>query len=163
MSAAPTFLDVFRFESHYAIVSTICSLLQIGDIVALTRTCKALSKLYQCLLPSQWNVDRYLGRFISNPQHFRSLMGRHGALVSGPLAMRFFERALWKGSDNLAIFVQEGRSAEAFCAYLTRVEGYDLAQSSYRSRSNSSSTEVIKVITNSSHRSLFAFLSIVAV
>lgn len=50
-------------------------------------------------------------------------MGRHDALVSGSVALQFFERVLWKEAD-LDIFVEQGENAEAFAKYLTETEGY---------------------------------------
>ncbi|MCJ1469260.1 hypothetical protein MMC07_007893 [Pseudocyphellaria aurata] len=123
--AGPSFLDVFHRESRYPIFDRICSFLPIDSIVALTRTCRGLSELYRYLIPLQWNVDRLLSRFVSDPDRFRSQMGRHNALVSGSVALQFFERVLWKEAD-LDIYVEQGESAEAFAKYLTESEGYKL-------------------------------------
>lgn len=120
---APGFLDVFHLESRYPIFDRICSYLPIASIIALTRTCRGLSGLYQSLLPLQWNVDRLLSRFVRDPQFFRSQLGRHNALVSGSVALQLFERVLWKESD-LDIFIERGDDAEAFAKYLTKEEGY---------------------------------------
>ena len=46
------FLNLFVWESRYPIFSRLCDFLAIGDIVALTRTCRQFANLYQLLLPS---------------------------------------------------------------------------------------------------------------
>lgn len=58
-----------------------------------------------------------------DPQSFRSQMGRHNALVSGSVALQFFERVVWKESD-IDIFIEQGENAEAFGNYLIEQEGY---------------------------------------
>lgn len=127
--AKPSFLDIFHLESRYPIFDRICSFLAIDSIIALTRTCRALSGLYQSLIPLQWNVDRHLSRFVRDPQLFRSQMAIRNALVSGSLAVQFFERVVWKESD-LDIFIQEGKDAKAFGKYLTEKEGYKFSGTS---------------------------------
>lgn len=125
----PSLLDILHLESHYPIFDRICSYLSIGSIIALTQTCRGLSTLYQSLLPSQWNVDRHLRRFVQDPQFFRSQMGKHNALVSGSVAVQFFERVFWKDSD-LDIYIERGPNAHAFGEYLTKKEGYEFQKTS---------------------------------
>lgn len=121
----PSFLDIFDLESRFPVFDRICFYLPINSIIALTRTCRKLSTLYQSLIPRQWNVDRLLGRFVRNPQLFRSQMGRCDALVSGSAAIQFFDRVFWKEAD-LDIYIEEGENADAFGEYLTEMEGYKL-------------------------------------
>lgn len=120
-----SFIDIFHPESRYPVFERICSHLTIDAIIALTRTCRGLSGLYQSLIPLHWNVDRLLSRFVRDPQFFRTQMGRYNALVSGSLATQFFERVLWKES-GLDIYIKSGGDAEAFEKYLTEEEGYKL-------------------------------------
>ena len=70
-------------------------------------------------------MDHHLGRFVQDPGHFRSQMGKYDALVSGGLATQFFERAFWKDS-GLDIFIQQRERAGPFGNYLADVEGYVL-------------------------------------
>ncbi len=120
------FLDIFHY-GQYPIFTGICSLLSISAIIALTRTCKALSTLYQELLPQQWNVDLLLGRFVQDPLLFRSQLGRYDALVSGSFAVQFFDRVQWTDSD-LDIYIKGGVSTDAFGTYLCEAEGYDAGE-----------------------------------
>lgn len=52
-------------------------------------------------------------------------MGKSNAIVSGSVALQFFERVVWKDSD-LDIYICEGRQADAFEKYLTEEEGYKM-------------------------------------
>ncbi|MCJ1267056.1 hypothetical protein MMC22_006941 [Lobaria immixta] len=56
-------------------------------------------------------------------------MAIRNALVSGSVAVQFFERVLWKESD-LDIFIEEGKDAKAFGKYLTEREGYNFSGTS---------------------------------
>ena len=120
-----TVLDFLSPRPHYPVFRRLCSYLGIAEIIALTRTCKKFSGLYQLLLKTQWKVDHGLLRFVKSPARFRSQLGQHGALVSGSFAVQFFERVAWEDSD-LDIFVKGGAGAEAFGKYLTETEDYEL-------------------------------------
>ncbi|MCJ1431534.1 hypothetical protein MMC27_000887 [Xylographa pallens] len=120
-----TVLDFLSPRPHYPVFRCLCSYLGIAEIIALTRTCKKLSGLYQLLLKTQWKVDHGLLRFVKSPARFRSQMGQHSALVSGSFAVQFFERVTWEDSD-LDIFVKGGAGAEAFGKYLIETEDYEL-------------------------------------
>ena len=74
---AATILDLF---AQFPIFDEICHCLDIGDIIRLTRTCKCLSTLYRSLLPSQWNVDKHLRRFVDRPLTLRHQMASCDAL-----------------------------------------------------------------------------------
>lgn len=116
-------LALFDREPYYPILMNICELLHIADIIVLTRTCRRLSGLYKTLLPLLWNVDRALKRFVSKPVRFRQQMAKHDVLVSGSVALQYFERVVWKESD-LDIYVQTGLNAEAMAEYLVTAEGH---------------------------------------
>ena len=122
------FVNLFVWNSHYPIFSRLCDFLAIGDIVALTRTCRQFANLYQLLLPVQWNVDRRLRRFVRNPAGLRSQMGQSDALISGSFAVQFFERATWLSAD-LDMFVTQGLHFELLKNYIVNVEGYQFLRS----------------------------------
>ena len=119
----PTLLDVLNLNSHYPICDRICSLLHIGDLVNLSRTCRMLSSVYRALLPTHWNIDRCLERFVQRPKEFRSQLGMYDALISGSFAIQFFQRVLWRESD-LDIFITGDREAAALENHLVNNEGY---------------------------------------
>ena len=78
--------------------------------------------IYTCSIQAQWNIDKYLHRFVSDPKKFRSQLGAYDALVSGSLALQFFERVVWPDSD-LDVFINV-KNVEAFSRYLVTEEGY---------------------------------------
>lgn len=119
----PTLFDVLDYKANYPISDNICSLLPVGDIISLTRTCRGLSSLYQSMIPTQWNVDRRLNRFVQDPKGLRSQMGIHNALISGSFVVQFFELVLWKDAD-LGVFVGGNAGASAMELYLCSKEGY---------------------------------------
>ena len=107
-------------DAYYPIFIRLCEVLSIAEIIALTRTCKKFQNLYQTLLPLQWNVDRTLQRFVTDPRRFRQEMGKHDALISGGTVLQYFERVVWKESD-LDIYVQDGPKAEAMAHYVSKL------------------------------------------
>ncbi|KAH6684495.1 hypothetical protein B0J14DRAFT_13981 [Halenospora varia] len=100
--------DIFQ---TYTIFDGICACLEPQDLIALQRTSKQLSGLFDTLFKTQWNINRQLKRFVHDPVVLRSLMSRLDALVSGSFALQFFERVVWKDSD-LDIYVEYGREDE---------------------------------------------------
>lgn len=122
---ATTFVETFSRDSHYPIFSCLCDHLSIGDILALSRTCKKLSGIYEYLTPMRWNVDKQLQRFVNDPAGLRSKMGELNILISGSFAIQFFERVTWPSSD-LDMYVRDGKGADALRAYLVNSEGYTL-------------------------------------
>ncbi|KAL8893571.1 MAG: hypothetical protein Q9192_005134 [Flavoplaca navasiana] len=122
---AITFVNTFSRDAHYPIFSCLCDHLSIGGILALSKTCKDFSDIYDFLLPIQWNVDKRLQRFVNDPVGLRSKMGELDALVSGSFAIQFFERVTWLSSD-LDMYVKAGARAYALRTYLANSEGYTL-------------------------------------
>ena len=120
VAVRPSFMSVFDRHMCYPFFIKLCEHLSIAEIVALTRTCKKYADLYQYLLPTQWDVDRWLHRFVRDPCGFRSQMAKSDALIAGSFVVQFFERTSWKPSD-LDIFVEQGEhneSANTFQRYL---------------------------------------------
>jgi len=118
-------LDLFDLERYYPVFKNLCSCLGIGEIVALTRTCKKLSSLYQILLKRHWDVDTGLRRFVDDPLRFRSQLRKQNAVISGSFALQFFERVVWEDSD-LDIYAQAGLPTTYLAQYLRETEGYDI-------------------------------------
>ena len=119
----PTFLSTFDRVSYYPIFSTLCNYLSIAEIVGLTRTCKKLSDLYQYLIPSLWDIDKGLQRYVDDPCGFRSQMAMSDALIFGDSALQFFERAFCN-CHPLSVLIQQGQGLELFQKYLIGIEGY---------------------------------------
>ena len=121
-----TLLDfLMQRDRYYPMYTSLSSYLGIGEIVALTRTCKELSHLYQEIMPNRWNIDRDLARFVEDPRGFRTQLGRHNALVSGSFAHYFFKGETWKMFE-MDVFMAYGDGSEAFARYLVGNEGYEI-------------------------------------
>ena len=96
-------------------------------IIALSRTCKQLSRTYQDLLQTQWKIDPKLSRFVADPQRLRLQLRHSNAVISGSFALQYFDRVTYHDSD-LDIFVEYGDHVdENLAVYLTSAEGYQLA------------------------------------
>ena len=126
----PTLLDLFQ---SYPIFDRLCLHLRIREIINLTRTCKALSHLYQRLLRLQkWDVDRSLQYFVKKPRELRNQLPECDGLISGSFALQFCARMHWPDSD-LDIFVS-GPGAQQLELYILSQEGYLLKEVIYRWR-----------------------------
>ena len=124
-NSRPTLLDfIAQRDRYYPIYTSLSSYLGIAEIVALTRTCKKLSNLYQELQPT-WDVDRDLRQFVEDHCGFREQLGRHNAIVSGDFAHYFFKRETWKTS-KMDVLIERGDSVIAFIQYLLQAERYQI-------------------------------------
>lgn len=127
---------------YWPIFVNICSCLEIDSIIALTRTCKALSGIYRELLPHFWNINKTLKRFVKDPKDLRSQMAAHDALIQGSFVIQFLDRVEYPDSD-LDFFVQRdidragsGYSHGPLTKYLLDEENYTIVE-----RENSSGDE----------------------
>ncbi|KAL8992729.1 MAG: hypothetical protein Q9169_006881 [Polycauliona sp. 2 TL-2023] len=119
------FQQVFSRETRYPIFSCLCEHLDNQSIFALSKTCRQYSGLYNYLLPSLWNVDKRLRRFVNDPVGLRSKMKEFNVLISGSFPIQFFERVTWPASD-LDLYIKEGEGFDGFCSHLAEFEGYTL-------------------------------------
>lgn len=83
---------------YYPIQQILYELLDIQNIINLTRTSKKLESLYRHLVPLQWNLEKRLQRFVKKPRDFRLKLGISDGLISGTFALQFFERAVSSNS-----------------------------------------------------------------
>lgn len=111
----------------YHIFDSVCSYLEPPDLFALQRTTKRLSKSFETLYKTQWNINRLIRRFVSDPVRLRSEMAKYDAVISGSVALQFFDRVVWKESD-LDIYVRGKENTTAFIEYFSRSEGYTLGK-----------------------------------
>ena len=87
-------------------------------------------------------MDRVLGRFVKKPSELRAQLGQCNALISGCVALQFFERVTWKESD-LDIFIEEGTETEAFSSYLIQREDYALLSKDVQRENKETYTDFI--------------------
>ncbi|KAF2091748.1 hypothetical protein K490DRAFT_61177 [Saccharata proteae CBS 121410] len=88
-----TILDLLDPKQHYPVYDTLCRHLEIVDIINLTRTCKALSGIYQDLQRTHWNLNNRLNNFVKDPIEFRSLLRQSGGVIMGFFVRSFFTRS----------------------------------------------------------------------
>jgi len=111
---------------------SVLNYLAIRDIVALSRTTKALSGCVGIVERTQFNVNERLKRFFENPKAFRSLQAKHNIVIGGTFALGFMSRKylnvnLQEVNTCLLdeLLVQQGAHAEALKSFLVS-EGYKL-------------------------------------
>jgi hypothetical protein len=120
-------ITLLTTSQYPTITDTLESLLSIGDIIALSRTCSTLLPLYQIHLQlDTWDINKRLSLFVASPVEFRRRLAKAEGIISGGFALQFMDRVEWEGSD-LDVCVRDGEEAERFCRYVEEVEGYDLA------------------------------------
>jgi hypothetical protein len=107
----------------YAIQQRICELLEIGDVICLTRTIPSLECLYRRLIPTQWGIQKILSKYFQDVLGFRTVQGICNALIYSTSALEFFSRTSFADSP-LELVAREG-DAGPLCAFLER-EGYSL-------------------------------------
>jgi hypothetical protein len=113
----PTLLDLMNGGPDCPVFRSMCSYLSIAEVLNLARTCNAFSQLYHIIFPWKWNVDKVLKRFVNNPKKLREQLGKSDALISGSVALQFFECCQWDESD-MDVFIKEGAGAASFAAYI---------------------------------------------
>ena len=112
-------------DTYYPTYDRVIDSLPIRDIIALTKTCKSFSSIYQDILHKQWNINRHLRRWVEDPRSFRCHMARCNALITNDLALEFFERVRYPNA-YLDLCMETGPSAVAFQEHLIEHESYSL-------------------------------------
>ena len=115
-------LNLLDADLNYPVFNTMCSCLDILSIVRLSRTCKSLSTLQARIWDSS-RLNRLIGRFMVDPERFREELRKSNTVISGSLAVQFFDRVVWTESD-MDLFVAEGKNAKMLRRYLREEEGY---------------------------------------
>jgi hypothetical protein len=115
-------VDLLEGSRYYPVYSSLLSELDSLSIVRLSKTCRRLATLYRDAMPREWDVDRVLRRFVEDPRALRKLMRDRRVVISGELALQFFERS--RLIDRMDMFVDEGDGAVALSSYLVDTEGY---------------------------------------
>ncbi|KAI0722521.1 hypothetical protein C8Q76DRAFT_645374 [Earliella scabrosa] len=92
------------------ITEPIFSRLPPSALLRLSRTCRTAYSAVSIYTRAAYNIDRLLSRFFpsslalhphlhARARAFRSLQARTGTLVSGSVALQFFDRVVWHESD----------------------------------------------------------------
>ena len=115
-----------RASNVWVVLDSICSHLDPQDLLALRRTSKENRDLVDSICQSQWNINRFLSRWVVNPIDFRIMMGMTRALILGSAALEFLCRAAWPVSVlHIYSEIFEGQHFR-LAKYLVRIEGYVL-------------------------------------
>ncbi|EIW56989.1 uncharacterized protein TRAVEDRAFT_81046, partial [Trametes versicolor FP-101664 SS1] len=69
------------------------------DFLRLYRTCRLARDVVATFIKVAFDVNATLKRFVPDPLAFRSLQARTGTLISGSIALQFFDRAVYPESD----------------------------------------------------------------
>lgn len=120
-------VDLLEGSQYYPVYDILCRMLESVSIIRLSKTCRRLATLYRDAIPREWSVDRLLLRFVKEPRALRSEMQKHKAVISGSLALQFFERVTWEGTD-LDLFVHGQTGVSALARHLVDREGYRLQE-----------------------------------
>jgi hypothetical protein len=95
------------FTTQYAPVqSAMLAHLDVGQIVALSRTCKVIAPIWKTFISTKFDINRLLGGYFSDPKAFRSLQASHGVLISGNVVRHFFARRT-ESVHHLHVLVHE--------------------------------------------------------
>jgi hypothetical protein len=119
-------VDLLEAGQCYPVYSSLLSRLDSLSIVRLSKTCRRLVDLYRDAIPREWNVDRLLLPFVKQPVALRNVMRDHNVVVSGDLALQFFERS--RQTDRMDLFVVGEDGATALGQYLESREGYKASE-----------------------------------
>lgn len=69
------------------------------SILRVGRTCKVAHQAVALYIKRAFNINRLLKRFFSEVIAFRTLQARTGTLISGSVALQFFDREFYPCSD----------------------------------------------------------------
>ncbi|EIW78040.1 hypothetical protein CONPUDRAFT_75775 [Coniophora puteana RWD-64-598 SS2] len=108
--------------SRAPVYENIFSMLSPVEFIRVSHTCKVIHEASAYFFHRAYNINRHLSRFFVDPLSFRSLQARTGTLISGSIALQFFDRTCYLGSD-LDVYTHPGHTLELL-DWLTVAEGY---------------------------------------
>jgi hypothetical protein len=123
---AKTWEHIFKVA---LVFDLICRSLEPSSITALQQTCRTIYGLLQDVIQRQWSINYHLQQYVVNPIALRSQIALCNALISGSVALQFFNRSVWEDS-TLDIFVYKGgHNMDRISQHLIIQEGYILIDS----------------------------------
>jgi hypothetical protein len=117
----PRLVELFDSEKYYPVLEVLSSCLTMADALALCRV--GLSGLKNAMLRKIANINNRLRDFLDDPVMFRSQLGKHNALISGPFALNILELGRRKVL-YLDVFIEDGIGADEFTEYIQESEKY---------------------------------------
>ncbi|KAH0604090.1 uncharacterized protein H6S33_007121 [Morchella sextelata] len=119
---------------HYTIRSTLFSLLDPLSLIRLQRCSRKLHSHAPEMHKTQWNLPRFLTRWVRDPAAFRRQMAANDAILAGSAALQFFDRTHYPDSDLDVLFTGAGNNGPeatkcyaklaSVAAHLVAAEGY---------------------------------------
>lgn len=110
--------------ARHLIYDEIFSSLSAASLMRMRRVSRSTYGAVQDFTYRAFDVNRLLSRFISDPHSFRSLQARTATLISGSLAIQFFDRTFYPESD-LDLYVYKEHVIEVGIFLLN--DGYQFA------------------------------------
>ncbi|EIW78038.1 hypothetical protein CONPUDRAFT_168000 [Coniophora puteana RWD-64-598 SS2] len=111
--------------SRAPIYETILSELSPRQLIRTSWACQTAHDAVQAFIHHEYDVNRHLSRYFSDPLAFRSLQARTGTLISGSNALQFLDRSLYPEAD-LDVYTHSGHTLEVL-DWLTEKAGYRFA------------------------------------
>ena len=121
-----TFCSTF---THGPILGCLVVKLQIASLRSLQLTCRQYGDLYNFALTPKWNIDSALKRFVQHPKAFRHELQESNAVVSGSVALQFFDSpSTWQAGD-MDVYVMQGVDTKAMHEHLVTTQQYEFEHS----------------------------------
>lgn len=98
-------------EAQTDVLDRLLTLLAPADICRLAKACRLLHEAVPRRLSFIFNLDQLLLSFFDDPDAFRVLQSRTGAIISGSFALQFFTRTFFPQAD-MDLYVTAGARSE---------------------------------------------------
>jgi hypothetical protein len=143
-TSPPTLVDLLTL--HTPVQDGVLSYLEIRDVIALSKTARALKDSYKVVEKTQFNIDKEMNVVFDSPDAFPSLQAEHDIPIYGPTAYSFVARHLvepviWNSLGLFNLVVQTGKHAVALARFLScqgfEDDGFPLTDSIHQTLTDS--------------------------
>ncbi|PPQ74738.1 hypothetical protein CVT26_005070 [Gymnopilus dilepis] len=114
-------LEMFLLRVSWSILLELFDVVDVVTLIALSKTSKALRRLFICYAQARWDPAKRYRSWFSDVLEFRRVLKRSGAVVSGSFALQYFDRTFYAESD-MDLFVRIG-GVGPLCDFV-RSQGY---------------------------------------
>jgi hypothetical protein len=108
--------------TYAQVQTTMLRYIDVRDVIALSRTCRALSSIWQRLLATSYKIDQQLRPFFNDAKAFRAVQRQCNAFITEAFARRFITRSGVQGRNHYIHVAKE--HAPVLATYLVS-EGYE--------------------------------------
>ena len=113
--------ESFLIRASLAVLREVFDAVDILSLIKLSKTSKALRRVFLCYAQATWDPARRYRRWFGNVGEFRRLLRKSNAVISGSFALQFFDRSFYADSD-MDIFTRIA-GVSTLCDFLIS-EGY---------------------------------------